>query len=350
MANHNSSSEEEQAKIDAALDAALDEFSDDDDDQEDEVPPPTAALPQATRSEAAPASAAPKKQAVPMGPPRPPPASDASPEKLFADMMQGMLQGAGGSDGEGDEDDVRRMGQLMQQLTRGDEQHAGDDDLPRTTATTSSGSQKKDGSPSSRVAAAESETSQEVQDAIRNLVQDMARQASLDEQEQQHQQTAAGGNVDTTDGGGVMGGPEMDELQHLLDNLLGGIGGEEEGAIPEGENADAVIDGMMEQLLSKDLMYEPIQQVAERFPRWLQEQQHTLSPTDYAERHAQCQCFVDIVKVYENEPQNTAKLVDMMQQLQEYGPPPKEIVQQIAPGMEDFDGMAGPGGEECRVM
>ena len=237
----------------------------------------------------------------------------------------------------------------MQQLMRGEPQAGDDDDLPRRTASTSSGSQQEE-SPSSR-AAGEPETAQEVQDAIRNLVQDMARQASLDEQEQQPQQTAAGGNADTTDGGGVMGGPEMDELQHLLDNLLGGIGAAgEEGAIPEGENADAVIDGMMEQLLSKDLMYEPIQQVAERFPQWLQEQQHTLSPTDYAERHAQCQCFVDIVKVYENEPQNTAKLVDMMQQLQEYGPPPKEIVQQIAPGMEDFDGMAGPGGEECRVM
>ena len=34
-------------------------------------------------------------------------------------------------------------------------------------------------------------------------------------------------------------------------------------------NPDAVIDGMMEQLLSKDIMYEPMKQVTEKFPQWL---------------------------------------------------------------------------------
>lgn len=30
-----------------------------------------------------------------------------------------------------------------------------------------------------------------------------------------------------------------------------------------------VIDGVMRQLLSKDLMYEPTQQICEKFPEWL---------------------------------------------------------------------------------
>ena len=38
--------------------------------------------------------------------------------------------------------------------------------------------------------------------------------------------------------------------------------------------------------------------------------------------------------VYENEPKNNVKLVQLMQQVQEYGQPPPEIIQEIAPGLE----------------
>ena len=57
------------------------------------------------------------------------------------------------------------------------------------------------------------------------------------------------------------------------------------------------------------------------------------------------------------------ELVEMMQkvkplgtqtnwQMQELGPPPKEIMSELAPGMElDADGLPGaPGGEQCSVM
>ena len=46
-------------------------------------------------------------------------------------------------------------------------------------------------------------------------------------------------------------------------------------------NPDAVIDGMMEQLLSKELMYEPMKQVTEKFPKWLEDQKCTISPEEY---------------------------------------------------------------------
>jgi hypothetical protein len=48
-------------------------------------------------------------------------------------------------------------------------------------------------------------------------------------------------------------------------------------------SADSILDGMMEQLLCKDIMYEPMKQVASKFPHWLQEQKQksTLSATEY---------------------------------------------------------------------
>jgi peroxin-19 len=48
-------------------------------------------------------------------------------------------------------------------------------------------------------------------------------------------------------------------------------------------NSDTVIDGMMEQLLSKDLMYEPMKQVTEKFPEWLETNKADLSQKDYQE-------------------------------------------------------------------
>jgi peroxin-19 len=56
----------------------------------------------------------------------------------------------------------------------------------------------------------------------------------------------------------------------------------------------------------------------------------------------------------------TSELLELMQQVQEYGQPPQEIIQDIAPGLElDEDGMPkmnpmmpglGGGDEDCRMM
>lgn len=45
-------------------------------------------------------------------------------------------------------------------------------------------------------------------------------------------------------------------------------------------NSDDLIDGMVSQLLSKDLMYEPIKNVAEKFPSWLEVNGPLLSKED----------------------------------------------------------------------
>jgi peroxin-19 len=68
---------------------------------------------------------------------------------------------------------------------------------------------------------------------------------------------------------------EEDMLKGLFQNLPG------ENFGPESLNPDAIMDGMMEQLLSKDLMYEPMKQVTDKFPEWLAENKSTLSTEDY---------------------------------------------------------------------
>ncbi|KAJ0394889.1 hypothetical protein P43SY_000060 [Pythium insidiosum] len=118
-----------------------------------------------------------------------------------------------------------------------------------------------------------------------------------------------------------------------------------------GEKSDFqdLVDGMMQQLLSKDVMYEPMKQICERYPSWLAEKQPLLPAEDYERYGKQYQYFQRIIAVYESEPDNFAKLSELMQAMQETGQPPSEIVKELAPGLQfDDEGMPvmpnmGPG-------
>jgi peroxin-19 len=64
----------------------------------------------------------------------------------------------------------------------------------------------------------------------------------------------------------------------------------------------------------------------------------------------------------QTRPGNTTELMALMQEVQEYGQPPSDIIREIAPGLElDANGLpklndslpsmpGGGGGDECRVM
>mmetsp|Transcript_12404 Transcript_12404/g.19206 ORF Transcript_12404/g.19206 Transcript_12404/m.19206 type:complete len:302 (+) Transcript_12404:75-980(+) len=120
--------------------------------------------------------------------------------------------------------------------------------------------------------------------------------------------------------------PDFEEMMKGFDNL-------------DAEGGDAIIDGMMQQLLTKELMYEPMKQVTEKFPQWLEEKKETLPKKEYEERCKQLEGLQALIRVYDTEPENTDKLIDLMKEVQEYGLPPTEIVTEIAPDLElDEDG------------
>lgn len=143
----------------------------------------------------------------------------------------------------------------------------------------------------------------------------------------------------------------------------------------EKNDFDSVVDDMMKQLLSKEVIYDPMRQICEKYPEWLAEKRDKLSKEDYERYGKQYQYFQQIVAVYETEPDNFERLQELMQDMQECGQPPSEIVKELAPGLEFSEdgmpimpnmgpgmipgmaGMAGnpvgtqmPGQEECRIM
>eukprot|EP01083_Nonionella_stella_P205732 748912_1 len=112
-----------------------------------------------------------------------------------------------------------------------------------------------------------------------------------------------------------------------------------------------VVNGMMKQLLSKEFMYEPMRDICKRFPSWLSEHKESLSKDDYERYGKQYQYFQRIVYLYENDPDNSERLTELMNDLQEYGQPPPDLVSELAPdlefdddGMPKLDGMGALGG------
>lgn len=97
-------------------------------------------------------------------------------------------------------------------------------------------------------------------------------------------------------------------------------------ALGEKEDYNEVVDGIMRQLLSKDMMYEPTKQVCDKFPEWLATNKPHLSKsgahvcnfqlnrfshpntTEYTNYGRQYQTFQKLLAVYDTEPDNFPRL------------------------------------------
>ncbi|CAA3014973.1 peroxisome biogenesis protein 19-2-like isoform X1 [Olea europaea var. sylvestris] len=100
------------------------------------------------------------------------------------------------------------------------------------------------------------------------------------------------------------------------------------------QDMESVVDTMMQQLLSKEILHEPMREIGERYPKWLKDNKPSLSVEEYERYFHQYELIRDLNQVYDSEPDNFNKIVELMQKMQECGQPPNDIVQELAP---DFD-------------
>eukprot|EP01032_Pedospumella_encystans_P020702 gene20702-23512_t len=111
-------------------------------------------------------------------------------------------------------------------------------------------------------------------------------------------------------------------------------------SLGEKEDYNEVIDGVMRQLLSKDLMYEPAKQICDKFPEWLAIHKKNMNGAEYDNYGKQYQTFQKIIAVYDTEPDNFPRLMELMFDMQKYGQPPADIIKDLAPGLQfDENGM-----------
>ena len=73
--------------------------------------------------------------------------------------------------------------------------------------------------------------------------------------------------------------------------------------------------------------------ITERFPGWLATHADGLSREEYANYGKMYQTFQKLVMTYETDPDNFPRVLELMQDLQECGNPPVDIIKDLAPGL-----------------
>ena len=117
-------------------------------------------------------------------------------------------------------------------------------------------------------------------------------------------------NGNSSNGGGGDGGGGADDfaMEGLLDNLVG-------------------------QLLSKDVMHEPMKHLNAEFPRYLATHGESLSEEERTRYTEQQRLVAQILEAYEQAPDDTDRVATLMQKMQACGPPPPEIAGPVADGV-----------------
>ncbi|KAL2073164.1 hypothetical protein VTL71DRAFT_10488 [Oculimacula yallundae] len=115
---------------------------------------------------------------------------------------------------------------------------------------------------------------------------------------------------------------------------LDGEGGEEEFS--------KMLLGMMEQLTNKEILYEPMKELDDKFPGWMKENEGKVDEADW-KRYKEQQVYVsEIVKRFETKTytddnsKDREYIVERMQKMQAAGSPPPDLVGDMAAAQEAF--------------
>ncbi|KAL4251144.1 Pex19 protein [Abortiporus biennis] len=122
----------------------------------------------------------------------------------------------------------------------------------------------------------------------------------------------------------------------LFEEMMKGLG---EGGESE-EELTGILESMMTQLMSKDVLYEPLKELGEKFPAYLAENESTMKPEDKKRYLSQQTVVTKIVSIFESvkysdeDPEQGAQVVALMNEMQSFGSPPPEIMGPLPPGLD----------------
>ncbi|KAF5309990.1 hypothetical protein D9619_010246 [Psilocybe cf. subviscida] len=147
------------------------------------------------------------------------------------------------------------------------------------------------------------------------------------------------------------GGGDAEALEQLLSSLGDlGLGGDDK----DDPELAGFIENMMSQLMSKEILLEPLQELSESFPKYLADPTKTISAEDRERYDKQLVCVNKILAVFENKTyddanaEDKAKVLELMNEMQSYGTPPTEVMGNLPPGL-DGTGIPGMGDENCTI-
>ncbi|XP_034558286.1 peroxisomal biogenesis factor 19 [Notolabrus celidotus] len=163
-------------------------------------------------------------------------------------------------------------------------------------------------------------------------------------------------NADNLQSSGLAG----DDLVKALE----GLGLDEAGEGSDDGNILPIMQSIMQNLLSKEVLYPSLKEITAKYPEWLDTNKPNLSPEDFQRFTQQAKIMGDICKHFEKEEEGAEEkdgtfenIMDLMQKLQDLGQPPKELAGDTPPGFNfDIESLNLPGGpgagaaEQCSIM
>ena len=179
---------------------------------------------------------------------------------------------------------------------------------------------------------------------------DASFKTALEETMERLQSSSDKVEAEVNSGAGLADDPMLAQMMKELDQL------------GDGEGFQQMIDTMMQELMSKELMFEPLKDLADKYPKWLEENKSELTTDQYAQYETQLAYCKQIIALYEQD-EDPAKRADvlkqvstLMQKMQDCGSPPEAILKDLAPGLEfGEDGLPKLGealgqGGDCSIM
>lgn len=156
-----------------------------------------------------------------------------------------------------------------------------------------------------------------------------------------------------------LSGAEGEEMAKLL-AALGGSGDLSglEGAMDNPE-LTKMLEGMMDELMSRDILYEPLKELRDKYPAYLAGPDSASISAEDRKRYEQQSKYIDeIVRIFEEpgyddkDKLKAGRVQELMNQMQDCGSPPQEIVGDMPAELENLPGFGGAAGgnEECTIM
>ncbi|GHJ84712.1 hypothetical protein NliqN6_1114 [Naganishia liquefaciens] len=123
------------------------------------------------------------------------------------------------------------------------------------------------------------------------------------------------------------------------------------GADPQGAGGDfsGVLDGMMKQLMTKEILEEPLAELADKYPPYLATHGASLPAAQRTKYTQQNAIVVQILEIFRDPAYSDAsdaqrsRVTALMTQMQDLGSPPDEIMGDMPEGLD-------LGGEGCTIM
>jgi len=150
-------------------------------------------------------------------------------------------------------------------------------------------------------------------------------------------------------------GEDGGELENMFKQMQGELDGGDGDFGGEGDGFMSMMKGMMQNLLSKDLLYPSLKDIQSKYPVWLEENKSKISSEEYEKYSKQQTIVCQICELFDEEKENDnetvksermSKIVSLMEQMQEYGHPPSDMMENVVCG-NNIGGSAPP---ECNLM